>query len=512
MTVDVQEKKQYNISTKTIRKELGFDDDETWKQFSTRRHQLIETFKLGDEKASDQNGNISQVANILRTEFHYPLSRAVYFEKLVIAGIQCTRRNKQRSLKRQNKKVSKIDKDSTLSPVQNHKQERLAQRIIKQENITDTHILPEKAVVSDTITVEQTRKVKISDRAITSSIESSGHRLSDHNTENEKCNPVYDTRYDSIIRYVLLDVIHKDIPISEQKKKSSHIEPDLSGFLTNCEPDMESLISMQPKSEIPFSLKEKLLRSIEISKTCSEIAKSHNSLNDYKTLFSLGKSVYNTAVNFVVEKFKPYQVEKLDFVNEISSEIKFVSDLSLQLFRSTTKHDISNDLSDISLAMLFVLTIGSLIKDFGFDPVLYPLSEMVMQHIMINYPFQEPKSKQPSPPNNLSHNSHTVLMTLPIDPKKASQEVYKTVIIKYGMKEQNFRFPLLSNGPPTVMEIVQNCRTLFNISNLNRSSLGLFNEGKLITDDEHLSTLFGQVHEGTLTLIIKPMGTLSDIK
>lgn len=512
MTVDTKEKKQYSISTKTIRKELNFGNDEIWKRFSTRRYQLIETFKLGEEKASDQNESISQVANILRTEFHYPLSRTIYFEKLVIAGIQCTRRNKQRSLKRQNGKVSKSDIVSISSPHQNRKKDRLAQKIIKQENIIETHILPYQPVVSDIGSVEQTRKINISKRDITGSIESKEYRVSENNTQNEENNFVYDPQYDSIIRSVLLNVIHKDIPISEQKKKSPHIEPDLSGFLTNCEPHMESLISMQPKSEIPFSLKEKLLRSIEISKTCSEITKSHTPLNDFKSLYSLGKSVYDTAVNFVVEKFKPYQIEKLEFVNERSCEIKFISDLSLQLFRSTTKNDISNDLPNLSLAMLFVLTIGSLIKDFGFDPILYPLSEMVMQHIMINYPFQEPKSKQSSPINSLAHNSHTVLMTLPIDPKKASQEVYKTVIIKYGMKQQNFRFPLLSNGPPTVMEIVQNCRTLFNISNLNRSSFGLFNKDKLITDDEHLSNLFGQVHEGTLTLIIKPMERLSDIK
>ena len=452
------------------------------------------------------------MANILRTEFHYPLSRTGYFEKLVIAGIQCTRRNKQRSLKRQNGKVSKDNKDSNskaFRPATNHK---VAQKIIKQEHTLDTPSLPQNALISANDGVEQQRKRNGYKELLPGDTQPLRYELLENSSQNRKSILEYDPQYDSIIRSVLLDVIHKEVPMSEQKKKSSHTEPDLSNFLTNCEPDMESLIAMQPKSEIPFSLKEKLLRSIEISKTCSELAKSHNALNDYKSLYSLGKSVYDTAVNFVIEKFKAYRIEKLDFVNEKTSEEKFISDLSLQLFSSTTKHDISNSLSIRSSGMLFILTIGSLIKDFGFDPVLYPLSELIMQHIMINYPFQEPKSRQSSPINNMSHDSHTVLMTLPIDPKKASQEGYKTVIIKYGTKEQNFRFPLLSNGPPTVMEIVQNCRTLFNISNLNRSSFGLFNKGQLITDDEHLSSLFAQVHEGELTLVIKPMESISIAK
>ncbi|KAG0653747.1 hypothetical protein C6P45_003643 [Maudiozyma exigua] len=512
MTMDSKEKKQYNISTKTIRNELNFDDDETWKQFSTRRYQLIETFKLGQEKASDQNDNISQVAHILRTEFHYPLSRSGYFEKLVIAGIQCTRRNKQRSLKRQNGKVSKGNKESNSKAFRSATNHKVAQKIIKREHAVDTPRLPQNALRFANDSVGQQRKRDGYKELILGGTEPTGYEPLENSNQNKKNTLEYDPQYDSIIRSVLLDVIHKDVPMSEQKKRSSHIEPDLSKFLTNCEPDMESLISMQPKSEIPFSLKEKLLRSIEISKTCSELAKSHNALNDYKSLYSLGKSVYDTAVNFVVEKFKVYQIEKLDFVNEKGSEEKFISDLSLQLFSSATKHDISSGLSNRSSGMLFILTVGSLIKDFGFDPVLYPLSELVMQHIMINYPFQESKSRQASPINDMSHDNHTVLMTLPIDPKKASQEVYKTVIIKYGTKEQNFRFPLLSNGPPTVMEIVQNCRTLFNISNLNRSSFGLFNKGQLITDDEHLSSLFARVREGELTLVIKPMESISIVK
>ncbi|CAB4252247.1 similar to Saccharomyces cerevisiae YIL056W VHR1 Transcriptional activator [Maudiozyma barnettii] len=501
MTTNRKENKQSITSTKDIRKVLKFYDEATWKRFSGRRYQLIDTFGLKDEIASEQDGKISQVANILRTEFSYPLSTTEYFERLVMAAIQCVRRNMKRSLKRQVNKISKqashsISKSTRVS----------VRRIIQTQNninkVEEKGNVPKKEIVEQVGTLNNDED----DLFVISNVLSDDPSVDvpSKKTEIKESPEVYDIEYDSIIKSVLSDIINETVPFSEQESNASHKEPDLSNFLTNCERDMESLIATKTKSEIPFSLKEKLLHSIEKSKTCSAIAKSHNSLNKFNILCNLGKSSYNTALNFIIEKFTQNQVDTLEILYDKASTDRFISDLSRQLFSTATKINLSVSLSDIALIRLFVITVGALIKDFGFDPILYPLSEMIMQHIMINYPLNKPKSTVTSRSQRISNNQHTILMTLPIDPQLANKEVYRTVTIKYGPKEQDFRFPLLSNGPPTIQEILKNCRILFNISQLNKTSFALFNENGLISDDDHLSHLFSEIQSGSLTLVIKP--------
>ncbi|SMN18331.1 similar to Saccharomyces cerevisiae YIL056W VHR1 Transcriptional activator [Maudiozyma saulgeensis] len=497
MTINRKEKKQSFNSTKEIRKALKFSDEVKWKRFSNRRYQLIDTFALKDEKASEQDDKISQVADILRTEFSYPVSTAEYFEKLVIVAIQCVRRNMKRSLRRQ---VNKISKQTTDGHSKSNK--GLAKRLIKiQENVK--YIKESCNIRGHEILegVENTNNRK-ENTSVPSIARSVNRAILVSSSETIVEDPP--EIYDNIIRSVLSDIINEVIPFSEQKTKASQKEPDLSNFLTNCEQDMESLISLRTKSEIPFSLKEKLLHNIEKSRTCSDIAKEHDSLDHYNILCNLGKSAYDAALNFVVEKFTQNQIHALEFLSDKSSSDDFISDLSRQLFSTATKIDLSVSLSNTAVIKLFVITVGSLIKDFGFDSILYPLSEMIMQHIMIKYPLDEPKSTVISNLKSASDKKHSVLMTLPINPQLANKEIYRAVTIKYGIKEQNFRFPMLSNGPPTIQEILRNCRALFNISQLNRTSFGLFNEKGLITDDDHLSLLFGEIQSEGLTLFIKP--------
>lgn len=65
-----------------------------------QRLELIDKFKLSKFKASEQDQNIKQIANILRTEFDYPDETLGDFEKLVTAAVQSVRRNRKRSMKR----------------------------------------------------------------------------------------------------------------------------------------------------------------------------------------------------------------------------------------------------------------------------------------------------------------------------------------------------------------------------------------------------------------------------
>ncbi|KAL3232928.1 hypothetical protein RNJ44_04844 [Nakaseomyces bracarensis] len=87
-------------TTHKIREQLDFTDEIKWKQFSSRRLELIDKFELSKHKASEQDDNIKQIANMLRIEFEFPVEATQGFEKLVTAAVQSVRRNRKRSKKK----------------------------------------------------------------------------------------------------------------------------------------------------------------------------------------------------------------------------------------------------------------------------------------------------------------------------------------------------------------------------------------------------------------------------
>ncbi|KAF5102432.1 hypothetical protein D0Z00_000359 [Geotrichum galactomycetum] len=82
--------------TQTIRLKLNFMDERQWKKFSARRLELIDSLSLSERKASEQDDDITGVADRLRIEYGYPSEALIDFEKLVRAGIQSVRRNRKR--------------------------------------------------------------------------------------------------------------------------------------------------------------------------------------------------------------------------------------------------------------------------------------------------------------------------------------------------------------------------------------------------------------------------------
>lgn len=83
--------------TRSIRLQLGFTDEKQWKLFSTRRLELIDKFNLSSKKASEQDDSITQIADLLREEFHFAPDTLGEFDKLVRAAVQSARRNRKRS-------------------------------------------------------------------------------------------------------------------------------------------------------------------------------------------------------------------------------------------------------------------------------------------------------------------------------------------------------------------------------------------------------------------------------
>lgn len=86
--------------TQAIRLKLQFNDEARWKKFSARRLELIDDLGLSTKKASEQEDRIAFVADSLREEYGFPRDTLGDFDKLVRAGIQSVRRNRKRSRNR----------------------------------------------------------------------------------------------------------------------------------------------------------------------------------------------------------------------------------------------------------------------------------------------------------------------------------------------------------------------------------------------------------------------------
>uniref|UniRef100_A0A060SXY3 ARAD1A08206p n=1 Tax=Blastobotrys adeninivorans TaxID=409370 RepID=A0A060SXY3_BLAAD len=82
--------------TQYIRTKLKFNDEAQWKKFSARRLELIDSHDLSSKKASEQDEQISMIADALRQEFDYPQDTLGDFDKLVRVGVQSVRRNRKR--------------------------------------------------------------------------------------------------------------------------------------------------------------------------------------------------------------------------------------------------------------------------------------------------------------------------------------------------------------------------------------------------------------------------------
>mgnify|MGYP006980078003 FL=1 len=95
-----------------------------------------------------------------------------------------------------------------------------------------------------------------------------------------------------------------------------------------------------------------------------------------------------------------------------------------------------------------------------------------------------------------SASTGMIVNTVSMKPSVANQDIYRKVVILYKDKSQEFTFHLLSNGPPTILEILNTCKDLFKIThsahlqlyhNLENSDQSVF-----IKDDMELASIFNQ--------------------
>ncbi|QID85829.1 transcription factor vhr1 [Saccharomyces pastorianus] len=510
-----------NGATHKIRELLNFNDEKKWKLFSSRRLELIDKFQLSQYKASEQDQNIKQIATILRTEFGYPVSCSKEFEKLVTAAVQSVRRNRKRSKKRYALSIANGNGgNGNISSSNSTSDDEISPSIYHH---TNSEFLPSSNQTTD---FQYPGKFQ----PLMSHQNNSGRILPNVYPQMDPSSPVTSTqqKYNDIVTMLVHDLVTNAVPLSEQALKDPYIGPNLSHFAMSSLSQQPNVADSIPiDSTVPFFLREKLLLQIQRSRTCQDISQAAGSIDLYANLEILDEMSIRMSIAFVIERF---------FSNLVSSSMKYITSktcspenlalLSQRLFGSATRHNLSHfPAAQVQLRLLY-LVIGGIVKDFGFDPTLYPLSEIIHHIVMVQYPLANSCATAPppsssnkrvkrSPPtvpsdimmnNNTLSNRATLLTTLPMKPQSANKDVNRRVIIRFNDREQAFTFHQLSNGPPTVSEILENCKNLFNIINKNKN-FGIFHNDNLL-NDETLARLFDSFSTNEIGLEIRDISSI----
>lgn len=408
-------------TTHKIRDALNFTDSKKWKKFSSRRLQLIDHFGLSERKASEQDDNIKQIADILRNEFEYPIESLSDFEKLVTAAVQSVRRNRKRSKK---KTLSRINTTTTSSSEDNN-----------DNNVTNSSYT--LIVSKNTATEKPNNSNKIASLLIGNPITSSSNLSSSSSSEDES---IMESSNNSNLQTASTSssssISHSNLKrslINQNSHSNAFILPKqdtkrikLSSTTTSTTPSInihEPIKSMLralieiPLSlskqysinidnydiKIPFHLKENLLNNIQNSKSLSSTIELYDIENcqQFANLESLGQTSIRASLSLVVEKYFAMTLKGslLDILRVKSTSQDYIDKITQTLFDdivigTLTQNGyptiLSNNtlqISSVNKIKTFNLIIGSVVKDYGFDSVLSPLNEIIQT--LVNLEYQE---------------------------------------------------------------------------------------------------------------------------
>lgn len=230
-----------------------------------------------------------------------------------------------------------------------------------------------------------------------------------------------------------------------------------------------------------------LLNYIHKSKSCLSLSNNDTTLHE-DNLFHLGMSIITASSCFILERY--FNDLPTESVNYLSEKLQSTANLAktvkaLGFFSSDVMV-----LSDVQATSLLAKLIGCCVKDFGFDPITYTLSEIFHEVVLNEYPLTATQV------NKITAESlYTPLM--PIKPKEADVEVSKEVKLQYGHRVLDFKYAPLSSAPPTYLELLENGRVAFGIQDLK--SLRLRYEGQDISEDA-LDKLFKDLERRKIVL------------
>lgn len=407
-------------TTHKIRQILNFTDEKRWKQFSSRRLELIDKFGLSERKASEQDDNIKQIANMLREEFEYPMDSINEFEKLVTAAVQSVRRNRKRSKKKFENFVSNShshshvtststssSNSSICSPIE-HKQELFTTTVSTSNNnnintsdsgnisISSTDFPSvnnnDKAIYSNQLSSSTgtTNTTNHSNAGLKSPLLSPPPSVQGK-TDGSRIISLPVTNYRSSSSCSIPNSVSSPLSLKRLQSNTSLSTIENQYMLTIrslclelLNTNFDSLIKHRNNSNnirVPDFLLDKLINKIQNSKTFMVFINQNQNTgfqNDkWQNLKVLGEMCTKASISFVIERY---------FINQntISQDDKFSTDflrqLSSALFNEVFKH---HNIDMFTQIKFLYFIIGAIVKDYGFDSILYPLNEII-HHLIQN--------------------------------------------------------------------------------------------------------------------------------
>ncbi|EGV60747.1 Vhr1-domain-containing protein [Yamadazyma tenuis ATCC 10573] len=459
--------------THAIRDKLDFHDERRWKRFSARRLELIDTLDLSSKKASEQEANITKVAEALRIEFEYSSEYFDEFDRLVRAAIQSVRRNRKRSSK------SKRSQDKLAGKIAKVKHESFDGGSSNTDSFNSAQ--------DDNEFVSEYTKFNSDSQDDTNEYSKSKHISN------------YDQSRAAIVSMVQPRVGRQN-----------------SNFLGAKLPSFESLSAVSSLAQIS-SKKAVLLNYIERSKSCAEatVKKTAN-------LEFLGRGIIIASVGYVFERsFASTNEKSLDYLRGKLVQESYLADFFRNLETLPNKDVSLND--EAAVTTLYAL-LGGCIKDFGFEAIMFPLCELLYWNIIREYPLIAQSSvpfrstdsmgptSQPSPEIQKSDSFLQLeslaavasqvrkqeqvppaLRSLSVSPVAGKVQGKKAVALRFLSQTLNFTFPTKVSATPKLDELLENARSAFHLSSYGDSQvLGLKNmkDGFILKSDADVERVF----------------------
>lgn len=549
-------------TTHKIREALNFKDEMKWKRFSNRRLELIDKFKLSKFKASEQDQNIKQIANILRTEFDYPESTLGEFEKLVTAAVQSVRRNRKRSLKRRaaaaaaasmsngsmngmhmmpsfmtangtpttmRGNLSFTASEPNLSAYNNYAQSALQNAYVQAPM---GYSQPMAQYIADP--VYQTPGMQpnmyvmqnmAGGRSISGSNVTPSMPVMTQGNEHmsyQWMTPGSNQSYNSVSmpmsmgmqgqNHNSLDLSIKSANIPLATSQDQSYDSTIKGLISNLITNVNN--GKVDRSRIPAHLKESLINGIRHSKTCFEISQSTYSLKSFEDLRMNGELSVRDSVSFVIQNYFQQLIStSLEFATSKVCSPQSLASLSVDLFDSHLRTNISQlPMVEVQIELLY-LVLGAIIKDFGYDPNYLPLADIIHEKVKEDYP-------QGSTIKNEARTSEMPVVEASLakeTPKVMPEEFhFKKINIDYKGQKQFFIFKSSDKKSITILDILENCRSKFNIPEDEVNNLAIYYNHQLIVNDIKLSQIFVALSDADeLSIEIKSLdgfGALDDSK
>lgn len=527
--------------THAIRKRLNFLDERHWKRFSARRLELIDTLDLSSKKASEQEHQIRDVAEILRLEYDYSSDYADDFNKLVRAAVQSVRRNRkrvskskkfdvERGSKEQERKISIIN--SSLEGISGASSESSLYFNSNDRASSTSNKLGD----SFTDSLKSGDNLAYDDKLLEIMVPKKSKFLSEISKLNsDSQDDLYDLNYSRSKNFSALDRSREAIGSMLEPKINNHTAPFASTKL----PPITNLSAFKPSSFTNLknvNAKSLILNYIERSKTCAASTRKST-----ENIAALGRAFISASIAYTLEtSLENLSVSSAEYLR-LKLELK---ESIAKIFRELDVEKnclLSDDISTVSFSTL----LGGCVKDFGFDLIMTPFCELLFVTILHDYPLiskpeyindrglshsmvtesfnsgslrslaavatdiQKSEQRSTKLPDQVAAQRDSTPSSPTIE-NDASSVGKKKVTLRFLSSVLEFYYQIKNSAPPRYLEILENARSAFNLS-LNDVVLTIRNsaDGLIVNTDGDLEKIFTSQDDIELEILAHGSSTIS---